>query len=191
MVFPAHLLKPNGGEIYCHIFENQHTGVARDAYWSITVDFAPIVYGKDKFRCNAMVEWLQFTKRDFRELAEYRIVLPDGSQAEASFYINEHDNASSTSLTLNYLGDDRFHVDLEMIVDFHGYAGGDANPALRVVASTELQYTGLIVVPGNLDPKPEDEAGVIAAASQFVELASYDPPLKQGFRYLFRPQNRK
>jgi len=69
--------------------------------------------------------------------------------------------------------------------------GGDANPAMRVAASTELQFTGLIVVPGNLDPKPTDEAAVISTVSQFLDLSGYDPPLNQGFRYLFRPKNRK
>ncbi len=191
MAFPAYQLRPFGGEIYCHIFENQLTGVARDAYWSVTIDFAPLVYGKDTFRCNAMVEWLQLGKGDFRNIRQHRINLPDASHAEASFYMTEHDNASSTSMLLSYIDNDRFRVELEMIVDFHGYFGGDANPAMRVAASTELQFTGLIVVPGNLDPKPTDEAAVISTASQFLDLSGYDPPLNQGFRYLFRPKNRK
>ncbi|MFN7844387.1 MAG: hypothetical protein ACK5N9_21925 [Pirellula sp.] len=191
MTFPANQLRPIGGEIYCHIFENQLTGVTRDAYWSVTIDFAPLVYGKDTFRCNAMVEWLQLGNGDFRNIAQLRINLPDASHAEASFYMTEHDNASSTSMLLSYIDNDRFRVELEMIVDFHGYVGGDANPAMRVEASTELQFTGLIVVPGNLDPKPTDEVAVIRTASQFLDLSGYDPPLKQGFRYLFRPKNRK
>jgi len=191
VTFPANQLRPIGGEIYCHIFENQLTGVTRDAYWSVTIDFAPLVYGKDTFRCNAMVEWLQLGNGDFRNIAQLRINLPDASHAEASFYMTEHDNASSTSMLLSYIDNDRFRVELEMIVDFHGYVGGDANPAMRVEASTELQFTGLIVVPGNLDPKPTDEVAVIRTASQFLDLSGYDPPLKQGFRYLFRPKNRK
>lgn len=190
MTFPANQLRPNGGEIYCHIFENQLTGVTRDAYWSVTVDFAPLLYGKDTFRTLAMVEWLQFRIRDFRDIKQYRINLPDSSHAEASFYMTEHDNAAATSMLLSYIGDARFHVELEMMVDFHGYLGGDANPVMRVAASTELQFTGLIVVPGNLDPKPDDEAAVISTASQFLDLSGFDPPLKQGFRYLFRPRTR-
>ena len=191
MTFPAHQLKAQGGEIYCHIFENQLTGVVRDVYWSVTVDFAPLVYGEEKFRCNAMVEWLQIPNRDYRTLCQYKIALPDRSRAEASFYMTEHDDASSTSMMLHYLGDDRFQVDLEMSVDFHGYLGDDANPALPIAASTELKYVGLVVVPDNLEPKPENKKALVALASQFVDLAGYDPPSKQGFRYLFRPQNRK
>ncbi len=191
MTFPANQLHPIGGEIYCHIFENQLTGISRDAYWSVTVDFAPLVYGKDKFRCNAMVEWLQLGNGDFRNIVNQKVNLPDVSHAEASFYMAEHDNASSASMMLSYIDNDRFHVELEMIVDFNGYLGGDVNPAMRVAASTELQYTGLIVVPGNLDPKPADETAVVSTASQFLDLSGYDPPLKQGFRYLFRPKNRK
>ena len=191
MTFPVDQLQPIGGEIYCHIFENHLTGVSRDAYWSVTVDFAPLVYGKDSFRCNAMVEWLQLGNRDYRNIVKHKINLPDGSHAEASFYLTEHENASSTSMCLSCVDSDRYQVELNMIVDFHEYLGGDANPAMRVAASTELVFTGLIVVPGNLDPKPADETAVISTASEFLELSRFDPPLVQGFRYLFRPKNRK
>ena len=190
-MFPVDQLRPVGGEIYCHIFENHLTGVSRDAYWSVRVDFAPLVYGGGSFRCNAMVEWLQLGDGDYRNVVKHKINLPDASHAESSFYVTEHDNAKSTSMLLSYVDNDRFRVELEMIVDFHGYLGGDANSAMRVAASTELQFTGLIVVPGNLDPKPADEPAVISVASEFLELSGYDPPLKQGFRYLFRPKNRK
>lgn len=191
MTFPVNQLRPIGGEIYCHIFENHHTGLSRDAYWSVTVDFAPLVYGKDSFRCNAMVEWLQLGNADYRNIVKKKINLPDASHAEASFYMSEHDCASSSSMLLSYIDNDRFEVELEMIVDFHGYLGGDVNPAMRVSASTDLVFTGLIVVPGNLDPKPADETTVISTASQYLDLSGYDPPLKQGFRYLFRPKKRK
>ena len=138
-----------------------------------------------------MVEWLQIANRDYRTLDHYRIMFHSDSKAEASFYATEHESVSSTSMMLNYIANDRFHVALEMSVDFHGYLGGDANPALQVVASTEIRYTGLIVVPGNLEPELDDEDAVIAAASQLVDLTGNESPLKQGFRYVFRPQDRK
>ncbi len=191
MTFQANELRAVGGEIYSHVFENRRTGIARDAYWSVAIDFAPFLYGNTTFRCNATVDWLQLGKCDFRNIVQHRINLPDASHAEASFYMTEHDNALSTSMSLSYIDYDRFHVELEMIVDFHGYIGDDANPAMRVAGSTELLFTGLIVVPGNLDPKPADETAVIRTASQFLDLSGYDPPLDHGFRYLFRPKKRK
>jgi hypothetical protein len=40
--FPSKKLVPSGGQIYCHIFENRRTGLKRNLFWSITVDFKSI-----------------------------------------------------------------------------------------------------------------------------------------------------
>ena len=40
--FPSKSLVPSGGQIYCHIFENRRTGLKRNLFWSITVDFKSI-----------------------------------------------------------------------------------------------------------------------------------------------------
>ena len=95
--------------------------------------------------------------------------------------------AKSASLTINYLDDSRFHVDVDMIVDFHGWTGDDADPAMRVRATADVTYTGLIVVPGNLDPKPTGLEEVTRVAAEFAELNGYETPEQQGFRYLLRP----
>ncbi|MGN6547262.1 MAG: hypothetical protein ACTHK7_19575 [Aureliella sp.] len=191
MAFPTHLLAPVGGEIYCHVFENARTGLVRDLYWSVTVDFAPIIYAHERFCCNAMVEWFRIKGRDFPFVEPFKLSLPaDDPIAESSFYMTEHAQANSTTLRLACVDSARFHAELEMVVDFHGYTGDDAEPAMRVAATTELQFSGLIVVLGNLDPSPSSPEEVVALASQFADLSGYDPPLNQGFRYLFRPSVR-
>jgi hypothetical protein len=48
MRFPSESLIPSGGQIYCHIFENERTGLPRKLFWSITITFEPIHYGENE-----------------------------------------------------------------------------------------------------------------------------------------------
>jgi hypothetical protein len=58
MRFPTGSLIPSGGDIYCHVFENKHTGLARNLFWSITITFEPIQYGDNEFQCSMTCEWI-------------------------------------------------------------------------------------------------------------------------------------
>jgi|GEM_PF-2078647 len=105
MAFPAENLVATGGELYCHVFENSLTGMPRDLYWSATLNFAPIDYCGNSLTCSATIEWLRITQRDFRQISNYRFFLDGaGSVAEASFYMSRHDNATSATVSLTYLG---------------------------------------------------------------------------------------
>ena len=57
-MFPADELTASGGEIYCHLFENPQAGVPRNVYWSIRIDFHPIHYEGQDWRCSMTCEWL-------------------------------------------------------------------------------------------------------------------------------------
>jgi hypothetical protein len=188
MRFPSEALVPSGGEIYCHLFENPHTGLARNLFWSITIDFAPLRYGEEEFECSMTCEWIAWSVRSWRDLDDRRLDVAYGEEGiESSFYMTAHDIANRTSLSLCHRGGDRFRVSMRMEVDFHGYYGGDADPAMLIYAEADLPFTGLIVVPENLFPKPLSSEQVKGIASQFVELADFSEPQRRDRDFLLRP----
>jgi hypothetical protein len=187
--FPSKSLVPSGGQIYCHIFENRRTGLRRNLFWSITVDFKPIRYGDERFTCSMTCEWIAWSMRDWRELDEKQIDLDFGEDGiESSFYMTKHDIATHTRLSLHQRRRNVFGVKVDMMVDFHGYYGGDENPAMPVHAEVDLAFIGLLVIPANLSPKPTTPAKLKKVASHFVDLAAYKEPepwMTHGF--IFRP----
>lgn len=190
MRFPSNKLVPSGGEIYCHLFENRHTGVERNLYWSVTVDFEPIQYGEDEFACSLTCEWITWPVRDWRELDGRQLDVRGGQDlVEASFYMSRHDPATQTRLSLRHYRANEFRVVVDMLVDFHGYYGDDANPAMPVHAEAEVPYIGVLVNPENLFPKPLTPAEVENAVAPFADLSSYEEPEPWRHRsFILRPK---
>lgn len=187
--FPSHLLVPRGGEIYSHIFENARTGLARKLIWSITVDFQPIMYGDDEFTCSMTCEWIPWPIRDWRELDGRQLNVEYGQNGvESSFYMGRHDLATHTALSIRRRRDNVFSVKVDMLVDFQGYYGGDANPAMPIRAEVDVSFIGLLVIPGNLFPKPNSHAELQKVASEFVDLSAYQgPETWKSHGFVFRP----
>jgi hypothetical protein len=187
--FPSKSLVPSGGQIYCHIFENRRTGLKRNLFWSLTVDFKPIRYGDETFTCSMTSEWIAWPVRDWRDVDGKEIDVEFGEDGiESSFYMTKHDIATHTTLSLQHRRRNVFTVTADMTVDFHGYYGGDKNPAMPVHAEVDVPFIGLLVVPANLSPKPTTPTKLWKVASEFVDLAAYkepDPWMTHGF--IFRP----
>src|SRR5437868_1197374 len=113
--FPSHLLVPSGGENYAHIFENKTTGVGRNLFWSITVDFQPIQYGGDEFSCSMTCEWIAWPLRDWRELDGRELDVDYGENGvESSFYMGRHDLATHATVSLRRRRDNIFSVKMDM-----------------------------------------------------------------------------
>lgn len=197
MRLPVKSLKAVGGEMYAHIFENESTGLARNLFWAVSIDFAPIHYADSELDCAMTCEWIPWPARDWRELdGEVLDVIfnPDGTvksgppSVEASFYMTAHDPARRVSLKLNRNGGTKFAAAMDMVVDFHGYAGGDEDPNLLIAGQTEIAYRGVIVVKNNLFPKPTTEAEVLAVAGKFIDLTTYRAPVDEEWRWVFPPK---
>jgi hypothetical protein len=187
MAFPAATLRARGGELGSHLFENPRTGLARDHYWSVSVDFHPVEYAGGSWVCSASVDWLRFAVRDWRDLG----VAPgaaslDDALIEASFYMTEHDRARLTYLELRYLGGARFRVVLGLDVGFQGYTGDDADPAMAISATTDVSYRGLTIGQG-LMPRPSSRAARDLAAS-VVDPDVYHAPQREGRHFILRPK---
>lgn len=188
MTFPAQDLIATGGDLSCHVFENSLAGIPRDLYWCATLNFAPINYCGELFKCSATIEWFRIAERDFRQIKNLEFSFDDSdSLVEASFYMSGHDRATSASMSLSYLGGDRFRLGVDMLANFLGYDDGDADPSLPIVGVADVSYFGLIMVPGNLEPQPGTVDGVLAVAGEFIDLNLYEAPQPQGFRYVLKP----
>src|SRR5262245_37184839 len=139
--FPAKSLEAIGGKMYAHVHENRLTGLKRNLFWAVSIDFAPIRYADSDFRCRMSCEWIPWDARDWRQLdgqkldVEYEAngtVKNGPPSVEASFYMTEHDPARRVTLRLRHDGAARFTAAMKMVVAFHGYAGGDKDPNLAV-----------------------------------------------------------
>ena len=197
MRLPVKSLKAVGGEMYAHIFENGSIGLARSLFWSVSIDFDPIHYADSNLRCSMTCEWIPWTARDWRELDGEKlnvvysrdgIVKSGPPRVEASFYLTSHEPARRVSLKLNRNGGTKFAVSMDMVVNFHGYAGGDEDSNLPVAGQAEIGYRGVIVVKNNLSPKPTTEAMARAVADKFVDLATYRAPVDEEWRWVFPPK---
>lgn len=188
MSFPAHSLVAAGGSMVSHIFENTSSGLQRGHFWSLTIDFAPLEYDECDWDCNVMIEWMQFPIRDWRLLNDSHVAAAiKDDRIEATFYLTRHDWATVKELSLKHIAENRFRARLKLIVDFQGFTGDDIDPEMQITVETDIEYTGLIVVPDNLFPEPKTLEQVMEAVEQFADPAAYHSPEKDDFRYVLRP----
>jgi len=189
MSFPSHSLVPCGGKMYSIIFENTATGVVRSHFLSATIQFEPIKYADEDWNCSITTEWipLRFGKWQDCLVQEYTTV-SGSSQIESSFYMCQHHPASLKSLSISHIANSRFRVEISGLVDFTGYLGGDEDSAMRVHAEAEMDYFGLVIVPGNFFPKPLDSESIRGVAQEFVDLSVYQEPKEDRHRFVLLPR---
>lgn len=187
--FPSNALVPSSGEIYCHIFENRNTGLDRNLFWSITVDFQPFLHEDVEFSCSTTCEWIAWPLRDWKELDQRQLDVDYGENGiESSFYMSRHDIATHTKLSLRQKQNNVFRVSLDMVVEFLGYFGGDEDHAMPIHAEVDVPFIGLLVIPDNLFPKPSSPNDLRKVASQFVDLSAYEGPEPwKSHGFIFRP----
>jgi hypothetical protein len=187
-MFPADKLVASGGNIYCHLFENPRTGLPRNVFWSITIDFCPIEYDGTDWRCSMTCEWLRWPLRDWRLLGGRSLDLKYGDGgSESSFYMCEHDIGKSTRLQIGARSGGTFDVAMEMAVDFAGYKGPDKNSSMLVRGRTTVPFTGVIVVPENLSPKPDTPAKVSSAVATYLDITLLRLPERRGHAFRMEP----
>jgi hypothetical protein len=176
--FPADSLEPKRGVLRALLFENRAARVRRDVYFSVEVEFAPLTYGpkgeRETFDCSARVDWLELALRDWRALDG--LVVDGGAKIDASFYMTEHDPAARTKLRVSERRGARFLVELELRVRFHGFFGGDKDPALPVAARLRVPFDGLTVQPELLAPTKANLARVEELAAPFIDRDAYEAP---------------
>ena len=101
-MFPSHLLKANGGEIYAYIYENPLVGLPRNLFWSVTLRFEPIVHEGEQWECSMTCEWIPWPVGDWRGLDNARLKVESNDQLiESSFYLVAHDNGRDADVLWN------------------------------------------------------------------------------------------
>ena len=191
MKFPVAKLKPAGGEIYAHIFENRHTGLARNLFWSFRIEFKPLRYGEDdsEWTCSMMTEWITFPIFDWKQLEGQELDVSDGERGiESSFYMTSHDPGVRGKLAISQRKANVFRVALDMTVNFHGYYGDDADPEMRVRTEADIPFEKVAFNSGNLFPKPKNIAEANAIATKYLDLATFHPMQKNGDQFVLQPK---
>ncbi len=187
-MFPADKLMASGGNIHCHLFENPSTGLPRNVFWSITINFRSIEYEGHDWRCSITCEWLTLSLRDWRELGGRSLDLKYGDGgSESSFYMFQHDIGKSTRLQIGTRSGNTFDVAMQMAVDFAGYTGPDRNPSMVVRGRATVPFTGVIVVPENLSPNPNTPAKVSSAVGTYLDVTLLRPPERRGHAFWMEP----
>ena len=187
-MFPSHLLKGNGGEIYAYVHENRLLGLERSLFWSVTVRFEPIVYEGERWECSMTCEWIPWPVRDWRGLDNVRLkVESDDQLIESSFYLVAHDLGTDTEVLLQRHEANLFRVRMSMTVDFTGLTGNDRNAVMVVAGEAIVPFQGVFVTPENLYPKPTTVADVKEIAKDYIDLTAYQEPQQENHNFIFKP----
>lgn len=176
------------GELDAQLFENPRTGLPRNLYWSLTVPCAPVAWAGEVWDCSVTCEWLTWPVRHWAELDGMGLAaVTSPALVECSLYLAEHHPVRVESLALRRIGEGaRFSVGLAGGVDIQGLDELDGRD-IEFSLHGEVELEGLVVIPDNLFPKPQNESEVLAALRPYADLGSFGPPVFDRFRYLLAP----
>ena len=187
-ILPKQLRTQEVGSIYGHVFENHIMGIARQLFWSVTLNCDPVRWNNEDWNCSFTTEWFVLPVAHWSDLDG--ITLSDvrnGQSIESSLYLGDHHPATLDAISLTRItGTRRFLVNIEAKVDIGGFddLGGVGIP---ISLHGEAVFTGLVVVPENLHPKPDTPQKAVEALSAFISLSELREPEWQEFRYVFQP----
>jgi hypothetical protein len=179
-------LRPIGGEIYAHLFENPRTGVARNLFWNLRIDCEPVRLDGEEWDCSVAVEWLRWTVPNWRSLdAKGLRDVSAPEMVEASVYlVAEHHTVAVEDLRLTLVEGNAFSVRLSGTA----VIGGSPRARVEFDITTTLNFTGVVVVPGDLFPKPVTAEEVNQAVSQFIALDGLRSAEGENHRFLLAPR---
>src|SRR5690606_25285051 len=110
----------------------------------------------------------------------------DQASIECSIYFTEHRPVRLESLSLRRVADSaRFQIALSGSVTLQGYGELDAQN-IPLVLHGEVDFDGVLVVPGNLFPKPSGSADVIRLVEPFLSVCNLGEPEWDRFRYVLK-----
>lgn len=184
-------LKVRKASMYATIHENELTGLKRTLFWDITVNFEPetiMIHDQEKeLETSLSCGWIRIPVMDYRQIKNFQFNQDNPSGIETTFYLHEHDCVDQLSGSLSYDGSAMFTLHIH--VKHHIRYAFEEELIIDKHFSTQVEYTGLMIVPGNININEDDVEAVKKAASEYVHLEDYDEPVSvKGFRYDFKPK---
>lgn len=182
-------LRVVGGQCDCHLFENPSTGLSRGIFWSVGVDFEDLVFDKQTWRTSLQVEWLTWSIRNWKDLGRCTLGNVDRPElVESTIYLGGiHQSFHLDDLSLEHLGKGDFKLSVLgtfSVPDPLGNAHGPLGKSFEA----NIRFTGAIVVPENLFPKPSTVTAATAELNAFLDVATFDTPSWDRFRFVFPPR---
>ncbi len=172
------------GELFGHIFQNVSAGVPRGLCWNFSLPCAPISWERGEWECSVLCEWLQWPVRDWTSLDGATLQTSSNpALVECSMYFTEHHPVRLESLSIKRIARSaRFQIALSGVFDLQGYGELDARN-IPLAMRGEVDFGGVIVVPGNLNPEPANPADVIRLVEPFLTLSNLSEPAWDNFRF--------
>ena len=181
-------LRPTTGTIYGHVHENSHTGLARNLFWNIEIEFEPVRQDGEDWDCSLGIEWLTWPVRSWRDLDGMSLgQVQQEELLECSLYLfAAHHPATLRRLILRETADARFEADFSAIADVHD-PEGSGRRLFEVNGKCHLSFEGIVVVPDNLLPKPNSAHEVESAVAEFLAVDDLTDPRSEGLRFILKP----
>lgn len=179
----------NTGTLYAHLCENAGAGLPRDIYWSVYCPCAPIEIEGEEWETSLACEWLTWSVNDWKRLnVETLASVKRPELIETSYYLAAHHPVVLKELIVRVIsGTTRFLVHISGEAQITGFDELDGLHGFAV--DFEVEFTGLVIVPENLYPKPCSGEKAATALASFIQLADYDEPQWDRFRYVFMPRS--
>lgn len=177
--FPVDDLKFTSGFAYAHVFENAHTRLTRDLFWSFNFEFE----GPQR-RLSTTLEWIRFSERDWRRLKDISWLSGEPG-VEASVYLGRHHEAQLERFSVSAAQPGQ----LEIRFRLHAGLGGLNDSGfddIHLERAERLRFDGILIDSDSLFPKPKTRAAAIAVLEPFADPDAFDPPEEtaRGFKFL-------
>lgn len=180
------VLNPTKGEIHAHIFENPQIGLVRNLFWNLYIAFGPVRWDDEEWSCSLLVDWLTWPLSNWQDLYKMdleQVINPE--LVECSLYLfNQHNWATLKGLKVTRTEKNHFSVSIDAVADVD--TGNDQRSVPVSIVCSSI-FTGIIVVPENLEPKPATVHEVQETVRQFIGLDRLTQPRLDQWRWLFKP----
>ena len=170
------------------LHENSHPQInlPLGLFWDIRVKFEPVEFDGERWDTSLGIGWLTWPVENWQDLSQMdlaKVINPD--MVETSIYfVAEHWRVGLRSLSLSMTGGNRFLLEYAVEGDIDM---GSATARLIADGQCEIDFTGIIVVPGNHPVKPDTPEKACAMVSGFMETENLAEPVFDRFRYVFKP----
>ena len=150
------------------------------------MEFEPAWYDGEKWDCLLAAEWLTWPVHQYGDLdgmSLQNLRTPD--LVECSFYfLARHHPARLRHFLLRKCGSAIFEADFSAIAEVDD---GSKVQSVEISGKCDLKFSGIIVVPDNLFPKPTTVEAVRAAVTDFIDMEGLREPRSEQWRYIFEP----